>query len=312
MKMYKTLAIWLILPFWSFLGFGQNEDPRKANYTFADSVALNFSTFNSTNYKKLARKLTKDTKTEHEKFRVLFRWITNNIEYGYSNRTDDPKIALKTKKAVCEGYAVLLEKMCKSVNIECIVIKGYTKQLESGIGKRLTKIDHAWNAVKLHGSWYLVDITWATSYDDVQNRRFVKRFDSKYFLSNPEYFVVKHLPEKLEWQLLEKKVTKEQFINSPYILDSFDELQIEDFTPREGIIQINSSDSLRICLTTNREKLLWPTFQLQGVKEEYYPKIEKNENIICLKQKFDKTGTFYLELFAYQRLVMIYKIIIKP
>ena len=63
--------------------------------------------------------LLKPCKTEVEKVRALTYWIGDNIAYDVVGR-DDPSKAVHTVegvlqrgKAVCEGYANVLEKFCQ-------------------------------------------------------------------------------------------------------------------------------------------------------------------------------------------------------
>ncbi len=59
--------------------------------------------------------------------------------------------ALVDGKAVCEGYARAFQLMLRELGIESCTVTG------SSDGKT---VDHMWNAVKLEGQWYQVDLTW--------------------------------------------------------------------------------------------------------------------------------------------------------
>lgn len=69
------------------------------------------------------------------------------------------------KAAVCQGYAVTFYVMMTELGIPCTIVGGTA----NGGG-------HAWNAVKLDGYWYFVDVTWddplfngSTTYPDGKN-----------------------------------------------------------------------------------------------------------------------------------------------
>ena len=53
--------------------------------------------------------------------------------------------------SVCEGYAKLFQYLCYQVGINATQVHGYSDG------------NHMWNAVKLDGSWYMVDTTWDDS-----------------------------------------------------------------------------------------------------------------------------------------------------
>lgn len=61
--------------------------------------------------------------------------------------------ALVNKRAVCDGYALAYEYLCKEAGIESCVVYG-----KVGIDQYWE--EHAWNEVKLGNEWYEVDVTW--------------------------------------------------------------------------------------------------------------------------------------------------------
>ncbi len=54
---------------------------------------------------------------------------------------------------VCQGYAYAFKYLCDRAGIECVVVSGTLYQSLDEPGP------HAWNAVKIDGSWYGVDVT---------------------------------------------------------------------------------------------------------------------------------------------------------
>ena len=98
----------------------------------------------------LAKKLTAPYKTDLEKFRAIFTWITSHIDYKlpsrswsktqtrsrqntdttWESRSLDERVAynvMKNRAAVCEGYARLLKTLCDYAGISCNVISGYAR-----------------------------------------------------------------------------------------------------------------------------------------------------------------------------------------
>jgi len=194
--------------------FSQDIDIRQFDYTYSDSIALNLNNDSCSNISDLATLLTKNISSEHEKFRAIFRWITDNIEYSYSNSTVDADKVFKKKKAVCEGYASLLKALCDNVGIECKIIHGYAKNEAKDIGIKMKETNHAWNIVKLYDKWYLVDVTWASGTYKI---KFTKEFDESYFLSDPKFLILSHFPEDSKYQFLDTLCKMKDFIKYPIV-----------------------------------------------------------------------------------------------
>ncbi|MFL5764199.1 MAG: transglutaminase domain-containing protein [Bacteroidia bacterium] len=160
----------------------------------------------------LAKEITAPFSTEEEKVRALFDWITNNIAYdcaAYHSKTEVAfnfnyksqeellqkidkyyttvaSLTLRNKKAVCEGYAVLFREFCKENGIECQLVEGRASDNKDKI-KKLRKrssfsTNHTWNKVRVNGTWYYIDVTWASGYCDKKVTRFYKKFNPYYFL----------------------------------------------------------------------------------------------------------------------------------
>lgn len=194
--------------------FSQDVNPREFDYRKADSIALSMTKSKKYTADELTLLLTKDLTTDIEKYRVIFRWITDNIAYSFSNKTGDAEKVLQKRVAVCMGYAALFQAMCRKVGLECETVQGFAKIAPEDIGAKLTKTNHSWNIIKLYGKWYLVDVTWAAGN---YNRKFVKDFDESYYLTEPRYLILSHLPEDPKYQYLDTLVSTESFIRYPIV-----------------------------------------------------------------------------------------------
>ena len=104
-----------------------------------------------------------DGKTDYEKFDAIYDYIVKSVSYDYTNLNNESYTlkytayaALIDKTAVCQGYANLLYRMLLTAGVDCRIITG-TGVTSSGSEA------HAWNIVKLGGSWYNVDATWDSS-----------------------------------------------------------------------------------------------------------------------------------------------------
>ena len=218
----------------------------------------------SNDYKVMAKNLTTPFKTQQEKVRAIFIWITDNISYdfdkyfidkangGYTRiyGTSMKEIEIKrqklkqekilktyqTGKGVCEDYSFLFEAMCQSVSIEAKTIVGFARFNPADIGRMSKNINHAWNSVKIDGKWYLLDATWAAGTTDFRTGIFTKKFQEGFYLTDPEIFILNHFPEESKFQYLDKPLSFESFSNYPFIHDGYYDYEALSFSPYNAFI----------------------------------------------------------------------------
>lgn len=219
---------------------------RTFNYEKADSIALHFPKWKYKTYAEIVEPLTVNLKTEQEKFRVIYRWITDNISYSFSNKSGDPNKTLSGRKAVCLGYTSLLKEMCNDAGLECNVIEGWGKNKPGDINQSTKETTHAWNEVKLNGKWYLTDITWASGTYDIKKKKFSKDFDSTYFLPTPQFFVKQHLPKDPSMQMLDTIVSTKTFIKSCVWYGDAYPFGLSIVSPKHGYINQNIQKDFNI------------------------------------------------------------------
>lgn len=111
---------------------------------------------------KLVRELTKDLKSDKDKFNVVYEYILKNIKYDSkklettkSRHIPEMDKVLEEKKGICFDYAVLLAGMLRSEGIPTKVVEGYRPEID---------VYHAWNEVYIEGDWVVVDTTFDAAY----------------------------------------------------------------------------------------------------------------------------------------------------
>jgi hypothetical protein len=162
----------------------------------------------------LAAYLTAGAANELEKVRAIYRWITANIAYDtkmlLSGRLFDEKApsVLSSRDAVCAGYSRLFVALAKEAGIEAILIFGCEKR---GLVVINSRRNHAWNAVKIEGKWWLIEATAGSGHFD-EKFEFTRRFSEFYFLPHPEDLGFNHLPEVEAWQLKEDVIDWDEFL----------------------------------------------------------------------------------------------------
>lgn len=211
-----------LIPCLAFLvaGFVLQAQQEFAN---VDGIALRTSKNAYPNPESLAKALCKDLKSERDKARVIFSWITANMRYDMNKSGADEleadtqeeynekrvKLAYRKGRGVCMDYALLYQKMATAVGLECVFITGFSKgSLRGGMG------NHAWNAVKIAGKWELLDATWGAG-TVVNGQQFRQVFQPGYFFTEPKLFALDHLPEEAKWQFLDKPLDKTTFKEQP-------------------------------------------------------------------------------------------------
>lgn len=185
-----------------------------------------------TSPKAIAHFLTDSLQTNEDKLRALHIWITHNIDYDikraentYTIENEIIEETLKTRSGVCRHYSLLFHYMCKEIGIKSFNISGYTLKQNN----KLADDSHAWNAVQIDSSFYLIDNTWASGYslDNVYR----SAFRDKYFLVNPKEFIKTHMPFDDFFQ----------FSNSPITYEDFEK---RDFSKLHEIGAYNFHDSI--------------------------------------------------------------------
>ena len=239
------------------------------NFSKVDAIAKEYSSHLNT-AKKLAQKIENDFSDDSDKVRALYVWMTTHITYDlkefysgskkYSFRYSSKEElrlkkekrnnalvhqTLKSKKAVCEGYAQSIKKVCDLLAIECNVVSGYSKTMALEIGKIPLGGKHAWNVVKINKQWKFIDATWGAGYGD-ENNRWIRKFDPFYFFSNPSNLITSHFPENEKWQLLNKKLTKRDFANAPIFSSLFYKKGLVLKRPTSGTLSSKRKDFFKI------------------------------------------------------------------
>ncbi|XP_014349634.1 kyphoscoliosis peptidase [Latimeria chalumnae] len=248
-------------------------------------------------------------------------------------RSSSPDSALRSEKAVCAGYAGLFKEMCSLAGVQCVEISGYSKGYGHEIGTQFRgDSDHAWNAVHLEGKWHLLDSTWGAGNVNHNSTEFTFRYagtyslsflqiflefihatlqaclchqtsysilllhssyNEFYFLTNPALFIEDHFPMESKWQLLEPKISLQQFENNLQKSSHFYNLGLQSIQPESSVVRtVNGKANITIEGTS-------PTLFIQKLHEN------KDCAIISLKTNGaeievypQKTGKQKLKLFA--------------
>lgn len=182
-------------------------------------------------YQEVAQYIQSRFEDPFERTRALHDYIALRLTYDhetlakieasdYANlpsQEAEPVFAART--GVCEGYARLMRAMGAEAGLEVAYVVGSARfRMRDAEGS-----GHAWNAVKINGQWYLIDVTW----DDGTLEKSGFTYRTTYLNTPPELFGVDHFPDDPSWQLRSPPLTVGEFMRQP---DLSPEFALYDFT----------------------------------------------------------------------------------
>lgn len=204
------------------------------------------------NPEKLSKFITRDFASEEDKVRAIYTWIIQNIAYdpeeykkfdytftNYRERNEkDEKLRAKIIErtlqkgvAVCEGYAMLFEKLCELQGIKNYLVRGDIKASFQDIGRPFKRV-HMWNVATIDGKPYLFDPTWGAG---KYNGKFIKEPTYFYYKTPPELFIKTHYPDMAEDTFLDTILSREQFSERPLIIEK-NLLSADIESPTKGVL----------------------------------------------------------------------------
>jgi len=93
--------------------------------------------------------------SDYEKELYIHDQLAKQVTYISTPNAHNAYGALVEGQAVCEGYAEAFQYLLQRVGIQSFMIEGASAPPSGGL-----PIPHAWNAVKINGKFYQVDVTW--------------------------------------------------------------------------------------------------------------------------------------------------------
>ena len=323
MKTIYTIFLFIPLCF--------NAQQKHTNFYYIDSKveSIPFAKADT-----LAKQLAALGKTELEKVRAIFRWITEHIDYNvrvynrkkttyslfYEEPDDstaalpslDERVAAKVlnkRIAFCDGYARLFKTLCDHAGIKAEIIHGYGR---TGNTRRFA-VNHTWNAVYIDSTWHLLDVTWASGFISYGNE-YVRHYNDSYFLTPPGEFVKDHYPEDNQWTLMTDPPLYREFNQSPFRHTGFMKAGINSFFPAKGILDVALGDTITIELKARSEIRNFfvsesPVFDTAQVM--IVPSLSKADEKISFKYNITPATGEWLYVFCNDELALRYKLNIK-
>ncbi len=240
----------------SFLlsGFSMGQD-----YEIIDATIELYPT-NFSSAEELSKFISRDFTSEEEKVRAIYTWIIRNVAYdpeeykqfnynfkNYRERNSKEEITrkkviqrtLKNGIAVCEGYAMLFERLCELQGVSNYLVRGDIKSNFNDIGRPFKKV-HMWNVAMIDGQAFLFDPTWGAG---KYNGKFIREPSYYYYKTPPEQFIKTHYPHLQEDTFLTEIFTREDFASLPLLIN--EKLLLSDIeSPSHGVISSMDEDGM--------------------------------------------------------------------
>ena len=299
----RITGVLILTAFFHAGGRGGAQNTTGPDWSAIDSHALAAPATVQGSFRSLAGWLTAPCRSDEEKARALYRWITQNIEYDVhalfsgrpmSGNADD---ALRTRRGVCEGYAGLFMELAKASGLKAARISGYAKGYGYAAGQPVTNVpNHSWNAVSIDGRWRLMDCTWGAGFIS-DDRKFHRAFDNHFFFTPPQEFIFDHLPEQEEWQLLDHHLSRGEYERSVHVKPGFFKLGLTLGENTDGTLKAHGEAVIRLGLS---RPVAGIAAILRGAKslDERYAFVQNESNVLVVRVTPPDTGALTLRLFA--------------
>jgi len=108
--------------------------------------------------KTIKSSIVNDSMSEYAKVKAIHDYLVDSVTYPDLVDVNNESLftargALIAKSAVCQGYADAFSLLCYLSGVQAEVVSG---PANNGSGE----VGHAWNQVRIDGTWYNIDCTW--------------------------------------------------------------------------------------------------------------------------------------------------------
>lgn len=149
-----------------------------------------------------------------ERVKALHDWLVTRLRYDHESvtgirRSQTASAVFDSRLGVCEGYARLLKELGRLTGDRIAYVVGEVREENGGV----MPVGHAWNAVEIQGSWYIVDATWDDPSDASGSHE--DHYETTYLFIPPELAGLDHFPDQKRWQLRADPLARAEFLRQP-------------------------------------------------------------------------------------------------
>ncbi|MDR2486236.1 MAG: hypothetical protein LBD55_12710 [Treponema sp.] len=166
--------------------------------------------------RQIAAYITAHAAGDFDRVKKAHDWLALNIAYlGPDSQAPNqsPEGVIAGGRAAGRGYAAVFKALCDAMSIPCVVIHGYARAAGSLLfdDENPSIPNHAWNKVRIHGDWYMVDT--ARDAGAFDGRNYEASYSTDYLFLKPEHSVFTHFPANPEDQLLPGPVSASAYVS---------------------------------------------------------------------------------------------------
>lgn len=182
----------------------------------------------------------------HLRVKAIHDFVADRVAYDAAALAaghyppQDAETVLRTGLAVCAGYANLTKALADVTGDQVVVVSGDARTR----GGKVSGNGHAWNAVYLEDQWLLMDVTWDAGY--VDGDQFVKRYSTSYLFTPPAVMGVTHFPDDAKWQLVERPLSRGEFLRQPMMRPRFFAQGFYLVSPQRSQVTVEDQVSLAL------------------------------------------------------------------
>ncbi len=227
--------------------------------------------------------------------KALFDYVVSRVEYdveslrGDDRAPQDAQTVFETQMAVCAGYARLLIALAEVTGDEIVYITGVSRDNQGEIGGG----GHAWNAAKIKGDWYLLDPTWGAGH---VGDEFNRKYNPVYLFTPPEVLINTHFPSEEAWQLLERPVSRSQFVRQPVLRAAFFSNRLDLIEPTRS--QQRVGDEARIVVDNPAGLHLRGRLVNDAGVDKRCDTTDKGDDRTAVSCDIPDSGTYHVQLFG--------------
>lgn len=164
-------------------------------------------------YSPLAARLTAGCADNYSKYKAIYEWICDSIDYDLSGSIHRADSCLLMRRGVCQAYCQLFYRIAEAAGLKVELIAGESRDADG----RLMTGGHMWLfAYTRQDHGILLDPTWGAGY--FLEQRYQKNPDKwSWFAVEPEWMLLTHYPDHEHYQLTGRHLSRDEFLALPAV-----------------------------------------------------------------------------------------------
>lgn len=231
------------------------------------------------------------------RLKAMHDWVAWNIAYDFDSLDDGSYVIKQTsgdvfasRRGVCAGYSNVMVALGRVTGDEIVYVGGHSRERDGSIAGS----GHAWNAARIDGRWWLMDVTWDSGHRG-DDGAFERDYGTEYLLTPPEVFVTTHLPQDDGWQLLPTPVSRGEFTRLPMMTAAFYAEGLMFVEPTRS--QVSVDDRLTLPLYNPGGRSILATYEPRGGGPDTRCTV-RGAGRVVIDCSFDRAGTWDLTLYT--------------